>query len=352
MKQRIGNKISEHRKQLKLTQKQLATAVGVSPQTVSKWERGQQVPTVPYLAPLANAFQTSVDDLLGYHKRREKLNVVWLKKFSHGNNPRESLVFCEKVLEEYPLDKTFLFRAMLDEERIADFQEEEQDKTAHLLRAMGYAKRLEDLEKERVKEPLVRIYSKLGWDEKAEELAHQCQNTNLALKYCLKGEKLLLHKQRLVDKKFKDFLWELIQLDRRLELLELAEGMIRNMFPDGNYQHYCHELDGIYCRRAELYMKEGEKHKAVQALRDCFELDRQTESIQKTQRFFTSPALNLIENKAKYIGMSYVEELYFLLQKDAFGFHSALKDNEEYRNLLEDMRVYLGEDKVKKVTTL
>ena len=99
-------------------------------------------------------------------------------------------------------------------------------------------------------------------------------------------------------------------------------------------------------------MKEGEKHKAVQALRDCFELDEQTESIQERQRFFTSPALNLIENKVKHIGMSYVEEFYFLLQKDAFGFHSALKDNEEYRNLLEDMRVYLGEDKVKKVTTL
>ncbi len=352
MKQRIGNKIAEQRKQLKLTQKQLAIALGVNPQTISKWERGQQVPAVSYLASLANALHTSVDELLGYYKRREELNAVWLKEFSRGNNPRESLAFCEKVLEEYPLDKTFLFCAMLDEERIADSQEEEQDKTAYLLRAMGYAKRLENLDKERVKETLVRIYSKLGWDEKAGELAQQCQNSNLALKYCLKGEELLLHKQRLVDKKFKDFLWELIQLDRRLELLDIAEGMIHKMFPDGNYQHYCCELDGIYCRRAELYMKEGEKDKVVQALRDCFELDRQTESIQKTQRFFTSPALNLIENKAKYIGMSPVEEFYFLLQKDAFGFHSELKDNEEYIKLLEDMSVYLGEDKVKKVTTL
>ena len=47
------------------TQEEVAAALHVSPQSVSKWERGESCPDIETLPPLANFFHTSVDALLG-----------------------------------------------------------------------------------------------------------------------------------------------------------------------------------------------------------------------------------------------------------------------------------------------
>ena len=40
----IGDKISEYRQNKGLTQEELAGKIGVTPQALSKWERGQSLP--------------------------------------------------------------------------------------------------------------------------------------------------------------------------------------------------------------------------------------------------------------------------------------------------------------------
>ena len=42
----IGDKISEYRQNKGLTQEELAGKIGVTPQALSKWERGQSLPDV------------------------------------------------------------------------------------------------------------------------------------------------------------------------------------------------------------------------------------------------------------------------------------------------------------------
>lgn len=48
-----------------LTQEQLAQALQISPQSVSKWERGDGYPDITLLPRIANFFQISVDELIG-----------------------------------------------------------------------------------------------------------------------------------------------------------------------------------------------------------------------------------------------------------------------------------------------
>ena len=48
-----------------LTQEQLAQAIQISPQSVSKWERGDGYPDITLLPRIANFFQISVDELIG-----------------------------------------------------------------------------------------------------------------------------------------------------------------------------------------------------------------------------------------------------------------------------------------------
>ena len=48
-----------------LTQEQLAQAIQISPQSVSKWERGDGYPDITLLPRIANFLQISVDELIG-----------------------------------------------------------------------------------------------------------------------------------------------------------------------------------------------------------------------------------------------------------------------------------------------
>lgn len=62
---KIHEQIAFLRKQKGLTQEQLATALGVTNQSVSKWESGQCCPDIQLLPAIAELFEVSVDELLG-----------------------------------------------------------------------------------------------------------------------------------------------------------------------------------------------------------------------------------------------------------------------------------------------
>lgn len=63
---RTGEVICKRRKELGLTQNQLAKSLNISFQAVSKWENNTAYPDIEMLPKLAGALNTTVDALLGY----------------------------------------------------------------------------------------------------------------------------------------------------------------------------------------------------------------------------------------------------------------------------------------------
>lgn len=63
---KTGEMINKKRKELGLTQAQLAKSLNISFQSVSKWENGTAYPDIEMLPKLASALNTTVDALLGY----------------------------------------------------------------------------------------------------------------------------------------------------------------------------------------------------------------------------------------------------------------------------------------------
>ena len=61
----LGKNIAHYRKQLGLTQDALAQKLGITNQSVSKWESGQSCPDVQLLPVLADLFSISLDALFG-----------------------------------------------------------------------------------------------------------------------------------------------------------------------------------------------------------------------------------------------------------------------------------------------
>ncbi|WP_186565045.1 helix-turn-helix domain-containing protein [Lawsonibacter celer] len=61
----LGERIQSYRKKNGLSQEQLAEALGVSRQAVSKWELNDAQPDLDKVLALARLFQVSTDTLLG-----------------------------------------------------------------------------------------------------------------------------------------------------------------------------------------------------------------------------------------------------------------------------------------------
>lgn len=66
MNTRIGNHISQKRKELGLTQQALAEQLEISFQAISKWETGAAAPDILLLPKLASVLNTTVDAIVGY----------------------------------------------------------------------------------------------------------------------------------------------------------------------------------------------------------------------------------------------------------------------------------------------
>ena len=63
---KIAQNIQATRLAAHMTQEQLAEAVGVSRQTVAKWESGETSPDLEHASALAEALGTSLDDLVSF----------------------------------------------------------------------------------------------------------------------------------------------------------------------------------------------------------------------------------------------------------------------------------------------
>lgn len=71
----LGTRLRNRRRQLSLTQEQLAERTGVSRTAVAKWESGEKEPTLQNLRRLCAVLNTSSDYLLGLD---EKFQTAYL----------------------------------------------------------------------------------------------------------------------------------------------------------------------------------------------------------------------------------------------------------------------------------
>ena len=76
---KTGALIAARRKELALTQKELAEKLHISDRTVSKWERGAGFPDISLLEPLADALDLSVLDLIQGEPQEQAVTEVTLR---------------------------------------------------------------------------------------------------------------------------------------------------------------------------------------------------------------------------------------------------------------------------------
>lgn len=101
----IGNKIKELRKSRGLTQEQLANAIGISFQAVSKWETNIAYPDITLAPVLANFFGVSMDELFDFNlaEKEKEIKEIVDKAYEYREcDPTKSRKIIEEGLKKYP----------------------------------------------------------------------------------------------------------------------------------------------------------------------------------------------------------------------------------------------------------
>ena len=103
MEDMLAVNIRTFRKQRRMTQEQLAEALGVTVGAVYKWEAKLSTPELKMIMQMADLFDASVDVLLGYRMKdnRPEAIVERLYRYCQTLNPAAPAE-AEKALSRYP----------------------------------------------------------------------------------------------------------------------------------------------------------------------------------------------------------------------------------------------------------
>jgi len=106
MNVKIGEKLRELRKRDGRTQEDLANAVGVTAQAVSRWEMGQGYPDIEVIPAIANYFGVYIDELFGYDNEREAKINSYIREMEemerNGAGCEERLAYIRNAVSEFP----------------------------------------------------------------------------------------------------------------------------------------------------------------------------------------------------------------------------------------------------------
>ena len=99
MNKNIGENMCQYRKYKRMTQEEFASRLGVTPQAVSKWERGTGLPDVSLIEGICRTLDISANTLLGIEDNKIIENDNVTMKLEITNN-----MFAEPLVLEFGED--------------------------------------------------------------------------------------------------------------------------------------------------------------------------------------------------------------------------------------------------------
>ena len=273
----FGERLRELRSLHGLSQEAVAKKLGVSPQAVSKWEKGRSLPDLSVLPPLAELFRVSADELLGSAPPAEKWEAEWHRAVRE-EDPARAVGTALQALEQFPGDTRFLCRLAEAEFMAGVRAETEEDARRFLLASEKHhraiLRQFPDYEEASLR--LARTLFLLGRKQEAQTIAGRLKNGDDILLEILEGEAREAQYCRMCARRAKDFFSMLMRRPSHLRM-DLTEKLLTE-FP-WDPRDRLNLLSYVCCRRAALYCREGKPDEAMTALGRVGELSRQWDAL-------------------------------------------------------------------------
>lgn len=171
----LPENIKKYRVLKDLTQEDVAEYLGITAQSVSKWERGESYPDITFLPALANLFETSVDLLIGMDTIRAEETRYNIHKKAVGYQRSGDYDMAEKTYRDalliYP-NKPGMILGLASTLALKGNTEE-----AIELMERGLPLSINEKQKSTMRATLCFLYLKAGREDKANRLASELPHT-------------------------------------------------------------------------------------------------------------------------------------------------------------------------------
>lgn len=359
---KIGTVIKSLRRNQKITQDELATALGVTPQAISRWESENGYPDIELLPLIANFFSVSIDELLGYRKseREEELTRIHLENncLKEVGTIEERISFARESLIRFPGDDTIKEELAISLYFLWSENHEENVLTEAeaLFKSVMENSTDPDLRYDAVF-ALIAIYKKTGNHEKAIQTAEML----MPMKYCREfalasgvGDgKTEWHIQNAINK-LADCLGSSIRnyvlnedlpndestWDKKIEMLKTSNEIYRLVYGD-NLMFYHVRLSRNYYLISTYLIAQGKKDEAIDALEKMCEHGLAYDlSHEKDHGNYTSILTDNLVYPAPggdFYELTEHNESYYLLDRMKSSCYDGIRDNERFGSILKKL---------------
>lgn len=355
----FGENLKRLRLQKNLTQEKLADFLGVSFQSISKWERGDTYPDITMLPSIASFFGVSADELLGVDKaKRDEMIANYIEEFErlyYKDTPKAFEIISQAV-KEFPGEFKLLIRYMMGlistKGGIHDNPKEIYDEMLSIndsiqnystsdsirikaKRIMGtYYKTLSYTEKDnsyidRMEEinndlPLMRDskdYTATHMYPPGEKHNSACQTAIEELLFLLDGA---ICNYCYYNDEFSD--------EFKIKAAETVQAIMNSIYTDGNYAQNWHMIVYNYGHLGHWYFLTGDNDKAIENLKKCAELSAKYDSM-ADETILNSHLLKGVNFKKTPRGKTMCERMKFLMT-ERYPLSDDFKSTAEFKEII------------------
>mgnify|MGYP004470888367 FL=1 len=361
----IGENIKRLRRERGLTQETLAERLHISAAAVSKWERGESVPDIGMLLPLASYFNVSSDELLGLNaaKAKEKIKAVFEERdrLSALGKEREAFDLIANAHREFPddwlLTEDYMWKLVYD-----PYTEDRRGDAAHKEELYALCGRvLDECQVDRVRYSALNILEGLyeldGRRDKAMETLKRFPNLyytqeNLLPLFYDEGSdewrqavrsKIAVFAEAIMTD-IRDLALKTAEPHESIRILKKAVALCKLVYDEGDYCFSYTRLSDLYIFIAHRYVRVRD----IDAALDCFEKGfmyaKAYDELPLTDTHTSFLVRGNVYDKRNTSSMTdrnkVAEELGHLLESDSYR---QLKDNERMKALVAAYLPLCGE---------
>jgi len=363
----FGSIIKELRVKRGLSQEKLAEYLGVAPQSVSKWERGEGYPDITFLIPLAEFFDITLDVLMGRDETRKELRIkevlAQIEHCRHTGDHETKNKLIKEAYKDYPYDFRIVswYTVVLgDVENIAGNQREIENLCSYILNECT----IEQHRYEAIS-TLIDLYSRLGEFGKSMEFANRLPDVFYSKEFAKctiypdEDERNFTEISYYLNRVVENILWlssrigayrPTLNREDRIAVLEQACRIADAAYPDFDHCVSHSSMAEINLLLFRYYTEEGAYPMAREALRKAFMHEKAGDDVADCVVTQTSPIFrgNTFDMRKTYDGCKCndVWWLFERLSEPSYRFEY-YKEDDDYQRILDEYRPYAVEDKTK-----
>lgn len=297
------------RQKKKITQEALAEYLGITQQSVGKWERGEGFPDITLLPKIALYFNVSIDDLLSVGQARNEARINEYSKeaeiFEKSGDIDKRIALWENALNEFP-NNLYVMEKLKTALAVScpyPYKGEKAERIISL--ATRILSETTDIKlRESAIFSLFTVYCAWGDTDKALAYADMCGS----MYYCresmraeaLQGEDGIKASQICILNYLFCASQEAIKITNdhnsvkdEIRSIQFSIDILNLLFSDGNFGGYAADMSWRYSLLARAHASEKNKNKTYEALEKCVKFAIM--DAENKQGRYTAPMVNRLE---------------------------------------------------------